>query len=73
MSRPLSRTELSVSDYWLTLIRDHTDAAILPQDVGIFKDAVPKWWELVKAGTVKLVKTQLVITKLGRSYLNGNQ
>ena len=54
--------------FWLRLIRDHTDAAVIPADRGITKDAVPpgEWRKLVAAGLVKLVNGRLTITKAGR-------
>ena len=61
--------------YWLSLIRDHTDAAVIPADRGITKDAVPPgaWRVLVAQGLVALNKGRLTITKAGRLKMDEDE
>ncbi len=61
------------SRYWLRLVAEYTDLAILPQDRGMHKDAIPPTVVKDLGAKVKKVKDRIIITAEGRKFLKGEK
>lgn len=57
--------------YWLSLVAEYTDLAVLKQDEGIHQDGIPRYMVKRLGRYVRKVKDRIIITAAGRKVLKG--
>ncbi len=59
--------------YWLSLVAEYTDLAVMPADAGMHEDAIPRQVVKPLGSMVKKVKQRVTITAAGRRFLKGDK